>query len=152
MFPGIRDASSPVHPQDASSLSTSTPFPPPSSPLTPLNSRASRKSRLVITVLNPINHHTTSAYQPEQGIHQINPDRILHPLNPNIISPCVDVHFAEDAKECDPEDKQDQVPSEEEGDSRGERDEVQCCGDGGEGCGYFSVDLENVIVSTCLVW
>ena len=92
-------------------------------------------------MLNPINRHATRRDQPKEGIHQIDPNRILHPLNTIIVRACANVHLAEDAKECDPEDEEYEVPDEEHGDARDEGDKVEGGCDGGEGGGYFCVDL-----------
>ena len=92
-------------------------------------------------MLDPINQHTASRDEPEKGIHQINPNGILHPSNAIVIIASTDIHLAKDTKEGDPQDEEDQVPGEEQGDARDEGDEVECCGHGGEGCSHFCVDL-----------
>jgi len=97
-------------------------------------------------MLNPINQHATRGDQPKQRIHQINPNGILHSLDPIIVCPRTDIHLAEDAKERDPQDEEYEVPDEEEGDPRDEGDEVERCGDGGEGGGYFCVDPFSIAV------
>lgn len=99
-------------------------------------------------MLNPENRHPNRTNQPQKRIHQINPNRILHPLDPPIpLRVLLDIHIAKQAEQRDPEDEEDRVPYEDEGDAAGEGDEVEERRDGGEGGGDFCVDLEREGVS-----
>lgn len=80
-------------------------------------------------MLNPKERHPNRTHQPQQRIHKINPNRILHPLNPRIpLRILLDIHIPKEAEQRDPEDEEDRVPHESEGDARCEGDEVE------EGC------------------
>jgi len=97
-------------------------------------------------MLDPVNQHATRGDQPQQRIHQIDPNRVLHALNAIIIRSCVNVHLSKDTEEGDPQDEEDQVPNEEEGNARDEGDEVEGCGDGGEGGSYFCVSPFSIAI------
>jgi hypothetical protein len=59
---------------------------------------------------NPKDQHAHRTDQPKQRIHKINPNRILHPLNPTIpLRIRMDIHLPKDSKQRDPQDKQDRV-------------------------------------------
>jgi hypothetical protein len=73
---------------------------------------------------------------------------MFHPQNAAIaLRVRFDIHVAKQAEECDPQDKQDRVPDEDEGDARCEGDEVEQRGNGGQGGGYFCIDLEHSVIS-----
>ena len=67
---------------------------------------------------NPINRHPDRRQQPEQRIRQIHPHRMLHPYNPPIpLRVRMDIHVSKQSKQRYPEDEEDRVPDEEEGDA-----------------------------------
>lgn len=107
-----------------------------------LNLRPSRPSRPIIPMSNPEKQHAHRRDQPKQRIHQIHPNRVLHPLHARIaLRPLLDVHIAKQAEERDPQDEEDRVADPGERDAGCEWDEVEQGEDGGEGGGYFCVDL-----------
>lgn len=121
-------------------------------PTPPLNLRPPRPKTSLAPMPHPKDRHRHRTNQPKQRIHQINPNRILHPLNPRIpLRVFLNIHVPEEAEERDPEDEEDQVPDEDEGDARGEGREVEECGEGGEGGGYFGVDPFPIAVLARLV-
>lgn len=94
---------------------------------------------------NPEQQHAHRRDQPKQRIHQVNPNRILHPLYARIaLRPLLDIHIAKQAEERDPQDEEDRVADPGEGDAGGEGDEVEQGEEGGEGGGHFCVDLFSV--------
>jgi len=102
-------------------LSPSSPLRPPTAP-----------------VLDPEDRHSNRTNQPQQHIHKINPNSMLHPENARVaLRVGLDVEVPEDAKDGDPKDKENRVPDEEEGNAADERDEVKEGGYGREGSSYF---------------
>jgi len=100
----------------------------------------------------PEYHHPNRREQPQQRINQINPNRVLHPLNAIIpLRIFFDIHAAKQAKERDPQDEEYRVPDEKERDAREEGDKVEDGGDGGEGADYFGVDPFPIRVFVLLV-
>ena len=60
--------------------------------------------------------HDTATQEPQQQIDEIDPDRVLHSPDSRIhLDLFVDVHAAEDTEEGDPEDEEDDVPGEHDG-------------------------------------
>jgi hypothetical protein len=75
---------------------------------------------------NPENQHPHRRNQPKQRIHQIHPNRILHPLYTRItFRPLLDIHITKQAEQRDPQDEEDRVADPGEGDAGREGDEVE---------------------------
>jgi hypothetical protein len=93
-------------------------------------------------VPDPEDRHPDRADQPQQHIHKINPNGMLHPENARIAL-CVgfDVEIPEDAKDSNPKDEEDGIPDEEEGNAADEGDEVEEGRDCREGGSYFCEGL-----------
>jgi hypothetical protein len=99
-------------------------------------------------VLDPEDRHSNRTNQPQQQIHKINPNGMLHPENARItLRVGFDVEVPEDAKNGHPKDEEDRVPDEEKGNAADEGDEVKEGGYGGEGGSYFCKSLFEVAVS-----
>lgn len=85
------------------------------------------------STLQPLKEQHTAhnrTEEPQQQIDQIDPNRILHPLDTRgHFSVLVNVHLAEDAEERAPEDEEDEVPGRE----NVGLDEGNCVDDGGDG-------------------
>jgi hypothetical protein len=74
----------------------------------------------------PEHQHPNCTNQPKNRIHQIYPDRMLHPNYPGIpLRVGLDIHIPKQAKERDPQDEEHEVGCPGEGDARGEGDEVE---------------------------
>ncbi len=69
----------------------------------------------------PVHHWSYSTlhnHQPKQRINQIHPDGIFHPLHTLIsLGSLLNIHVSKEAEEGDPEDEEDRVPDEQEGDA-----------------------------------
>lgn len=84
-------------------------------------------------MLDPEDRHSNRTNQPQQHIHKINPNGMLHPENTRIaLRVGFDVEVPKDPKDGDPKDEEDRVPDEEEGNAADEGDEVKEGGYGGE--------------------
>jgi hypothetical protein len=99
-------------------------------------------------VLDPEDRHSNRTNQPQQQIHKINPNGMLHPENARItLRVGFDVEVPEDAKDGHPKDEEDRVPDEEEGNAADEGDEVKESGYGGKGGSYLCEGLFEAAVS-----
>jgi hypothetical protein len=83
-----------------------------------LNSSPPRPPRPRPPIPPPKHQHPHRTKQPKQGINQIHPNRILHPLHAFIpFRPLLNIHVSKEAEEGDPENEEDRVPDKEEGDA-----------------------------------
>ena len=66
--------------------------------------------------------HDTATQKPQQHIDEIDPDRILHSSDSRIhLDLLMDVHATEETKDGSPEDEEDHIPGEHDGEAyRGE--------------------------------
>jgi hypothetical protein len=72
-----------------------------------------------------VDRHASSADQPEERVHQINPYGVLHAGDAAIaLRVRVDVHLAKQAEERDPKYEEQRIPDEEEWHSRDEWNHV----------------------------
>jgi hypothetical protein len=81
----------------------------------------------------PVNKMRQDANEPQDSIREDHPYRILHSLEVTVpISIFVDVHLADNAKECDPENEEDQIPGPHQGKAKDKGDAEEDGRQGGE--------------------
>ncbi len=89
----------------------------------PLHRSPSSPPAPVLPMPDPKNRHANRTNQPKQRINKINPHRMLHPDNPRVaLRIRMNIHVSEQPEERDPEDEEERVGDEHEGDAREEGD------------------------------
>ena len=98
-----------------------------------LNVSATGEPRTRVMRLPPVSSRRKGDNEPEDRIRQVDPDGALHALNVAVaLGVLVNVHVGKDAKQGDPQDKEDKVPAghEDSAHADDEGDKVDEAGDG----------------------
>lgn len=99
------------------------------------------KAAVPLTVGEPVGGGPDKGKEPQNGVGEVDPDCILHPLDPTVaLSILIDVHLAEDSKQRNPQNKQDQIPCPHEPKAQDERHQIQQGRDGRQGADNLGVD------------
>lgn len=133
-------------PPDDSALLSNLPKSPPNTllPIQPclLNLGPAGKPAPPLLVHPPVGQVGDEADEPEDGVGKDDPDGAPHAHNVVVaLWVLIDVHFAKDAKEDDPEDEEHEVPDPDGGEAEDVGDAVEEGCQGGEAAYYFCVDL-----------